>query len=128
MTHPDPDVLLDMALKVLPAVELAPVRAHLDECAACSERFALLEEEQAVLGQVLAASPAPPDGLERAVRSALRRDGGSWWLRGIALAAAASLLVGGALVLQQPPPTTRQVMLHQLRVSEFKALGLGGGR
>ncbi|MFB7946768.1 anti-sigma factor family protein [Kitasatospora phosalacinea] len=53
--HPGPDALADLAEDLLPPEQAAPLLAHLDDCPACAEDFALLRE----LPDLLADTPVP---------------------------------------------------------------------
>jgi anti-sigma factor RsiW len=121
MTHPDPDVLLDLALETLPESNADEVRAHVGACAECSARYERLEEEQRALAAAIGREPALPGALRSRIVSALPRP-----LRRaprflVALAAAVALAAGLALL---KPDERKQQMLETVRVSELMALGL----
>ncbi|CAN5529639.1 hypothetical protein BH09GEM1_BH09GEM1_00520 [soil metagenome] len=104
--HPSFDQLCDLHDDVLDVEAARAVRAHLAECASCSEQMSLLS----TLGSETAALPsilAPPDGLWSDIRGELapRRTSGSleparmWSARHLAAAAVLIALGSSALTV-----------------------------
>ena len=122
MTHPAPEVLLDLALDTLPAPEAEQAQTHLGDCPSCAEAYARLQEEQRVLTKAVGREPALPAGLrasilERVLRTAPFRKAP----RTLVAAAAVVAIAAGFLMLR---PDAKQQMLEQVRASELMALGL----
>lgn len=122
--HPGAGALLDLAL----GADEPILRTHVAGCAPCGQAFARLEQEQAVLAEVLSAASAPPELAERVIAAVLttpthaRRRRQALWRMTLAIAAALLLSASAWLVLGRESP--KQELIRQVRVSERKALGL----
>jgi predicted anti-sigma-YlaC factor YlaD len=127
MTHLGPETLLDLALDLLAPQTADSARAHLSECAECSQAFTVLEEEQRVLRVVASQEPAMPSRLEVGIVERLRRHVRPRAPR-ILVAAAALFVVAAGLFLLRPDDPQKVTMLEQVRTSELMALGLEEGR
>lgn len=136
MTHLDPDLLLDLALELLPADQAATARAHVETCATCRASLDAVESEHAVLTDVLSSEPASAvaDRLAGDVVLAVRQAKSPApvvafrWRRWVAAAAglAITATVAVQIAQRQPihvePEQAKQVLIEKVRVSELKAL------
>jgi anti-sigma factor RsiW len=113
----------------LAAREWVEMREHLDSCSACTGRYRRLEQISSDI-RMRVGHYAPPAGLERRVRAALRKAASEErqpsWLRQSWVAVAASVLllvsIAGNVALLRQHTSARDVLAQEVLSSHLRSL------